>query len=390
MTLHAPEGHESSRRALARACLRRDLPKVLLFHGPRGVGKQRLALWTGQLLLCDAPSEEGPCGECRNCRLCVRLEHPDLLWYFPLKRPPSRGSRERDQEALEEARIEILAERREAPLRPSYSEDPVGMHVGTVRNLRKEATKGAAMSSRRTFVIGDAEELVAQDSSPEAANALLKILEEPPQGSWFILTSSEPGRVLSTIHSRATSLYVAPLKTDAVEAFLSSRCAVSPGEAEKAAALSEGSIGRALGLLPVDGEPGPLEKIRQDAFHLLSAAVTGGPGDRFAQALGYPPAGARGLHELLSFLETWLRDLAAMATDAKAPPLNRGAREWLLKTVQAHDIDPVRAARALEHIEEARSAAAANANPQLLLTRLLVDLHDELSQAPAPFAGETR
>ena len=321
--------------------------------------------------------------------MSLRLEHPDLLWYFPVKRPPSRGSRERDQEALEEARSEILAHRRERPLSPSYSDDPVGLHVGTVRNLRKEAGRAPGMASRRAFVIGDTEELVAQDSSPEAANALLKTLEEPPSAAWFILTSSEPGRVLPTIHSRATSLYVGSLKPSRVKDFLLGHCDVSPEEAEKAAALSEGSIGRALGLLPSDGEPGPLEKIRQDAFHLLNAAVAGRSTDRFTQALSYPPAGARGLQELLSFLETWLRDLAATATDAKPSPLNEGAGGWLLKTVEMHGVDPLRAARGLRPVEEARRAAAANANPQLLVNRLLTDLHDELAGTPASSARET-
>lgn len=386
MTLHAVEGHDVARRAIARSFQREELPRVLLFHGPRGVGKQRLALWTGQLLLCDAPTDTGPCGECRDCRLCSRLEHPDLLWYFPLKRPPSRGSRERDQEALEEARLEILEQKRESPLRPSYSDDPVGLHIGTVRNLRKEAARAPGMARRRVFVVADAEELVAQDSSPEAANALLKSLEEPPANSWFILTSSEPGRVLPTIHSRATSLYVGPLKSERVKDFLLSHCDVSPEAAAKAASLSEGSIGRALGLLPVEGDPGPLEKIRQDAFHLLSAAVAGASSDRFTQALAYPPAGARGLQELLSFLETWLRDLAAMATDVKAPPLNEGARTWLLRTVESKGVDPLRAVRSLRHVEEARRSAAANVNPQLLVNRLLTDLHAELSGTPSSLA----
>jgi DNA polymerase-3 subunit delta' len=318
--------------------------------------------------------------------MSLRLEHPDLLWYFPLKRPPSRGSRERDQEALEEARLELLAQRRETPLRPSYSDDPVGLHLGTVRNLRREAARSPGMARRRVFVVADAEELVAQDSSPQAANALLKVLEEPPADAWFILTSSEPGRVLPTIRSRATSLYVGSLKPSQVKQFLLRHCDVSPEEAAKAASLSEGSIGRALGLLPADGEPGPLERIRQDAFHLLSAAVAGEPGARFAQALSYPPAGARGLQELMSFLESWLRDLAATATDAKASPLNEGADAWLTKTVEELRIDPLRAARSLGRVEEARRAAAANANPQLLLNRLLADLHHELSGTPAPTA----
>ena len=63
------------------------LPSSLLLHGPRGVGKQRLALWLGQLLLCQANDDaEMPCGRCTACRFALELGHPDLRWFFPRPR----------------------------------------------------------------------------------------------------------------------------------------------------------------------------------------------------------------------------------------------------------------------------------------------------------------
>ncbi len=378
MGLHPIEGHERPMKAIGSAFAREKLPKVLLLHGPKGIGKQRLALWAGQLVLCSESTAQGPCGTCRDCRLVLRLEHPDLLWYFPLKRPPSRGSKERDQEALEEARIEGLVQRRETPLRVAYSEELLGLQVGTVRNLRREANRGPGLSARRVFVIADAEELVAQDASPEAANALLKILEEPPASSWFFLTSSEPGRVPPTVRSRATSLYLPPLAQSRVRDFLIDRMKVPEDEASRAARLSEGSIGRALGLVPTGDEPtGPLERVRRDAEGLLAAALSARAGDRFGQALAYPPAGARGLGELLSFVEAGLRDLAVeAAVRGEEPARGAGARVT---------VDALRAARSIAHVEEARKKAASNVNPQLLVSQLLADLHDEL----VPTVGNT-
>ncbi|HZD03860.1 MAG TPA: hypothetical protein VE173_03050, partial [Longimicrobiales bacterium] len=101
MTLHRLRGHEAVWRALARARARGTLPAALLFHGPSGVGKQRLALWAGQLLLCEDADEDGPCGRCRSCRLALRLEHPDLHWYFPVPRPRGSHTPERLGEILE-------------------------------------------------------------------------------------------------------------------------------------------------------------------------------------------------------------------------------------------------------------------------------------------------
>lgn len=384
MNLHPIEGHEASRRVLAHSFLAGHLPNTLLFYGPRGVGKQSLALWMGQLLLCETPGPEGPCGECTSCTWTLRLEHPDLHWYFPIPRPPSRGSPEKDQEALSEARHEEIARVRKAPLRSAFSDEVQGLNFGTIRNLLREAAKRPAMAPRRLFIVGEAEDLVAQESSTEAANALLKVLEEPARDTWFILTSSEPGRLLPTIRSRAASLHLPPLPKDRVRDFLLRMERGSEEAVEKATSLSEGSIGRALGFLPDGEDPGPLELVRKQAFFLLKAALEPGAEERFGQALSFSSSGARGLHELLSSLEVWVRDLAALGVSEEASIFNRDARDWLLRMVRTRGLHPVRAARGIAAIEAARTRAAGNVNPQLLLMRLLGELHREFLGTPSP------
>src|SRR5262249_23692350 len=79
-------GHEQLRQRLAASIERGALPSSLLLHGPRGVGKQRLALWIAQVLLCTGP-EPRPCGRCSQCRFSAQLTHPDLHWVFPRPRP---------------------------------------------------------------------------------------------------------------------------------------------------------------------------------------------------------------------------------------------------------------------------------------------------------------
>ena len=92
-------GQLALRTRLASAWQDGRLPASLLFSGPRGVGKQRLALWLGQLLLCEQPVASEPCGECQHCRYALRGVHPDLRWFFPRPRlkesepsPDSSGS----------------------------------------------------------------------------------------------------------------------------------------------------------------------------------------------------------------------------------------------------------------------------------------------------------
>lgn len=378
MSLHPLEGHSEARRSLGAALARGRLPQALLLHGPQGVGKQRFGLWLGQLLLCQSAGTEGPCDQCQGCRLAVRIEHPDLHWFFPVKKPRSRGSPDRDDEALEDARRERIEEFRAEPLQPVHATEPLGLHLGTVRNLRRRAASRPSMSSRQVFLIADAEELVAQDASPEAANALLKLLEEPPAHTWFLLTSAEPGRLLPTIRSRASSLYLSALPTQQVAEFLRREREVDEGTALKASRLASGSIGRALGFLPDGDDDGPLEELRRDSFRLLRDALSPRAAHRFARALQYRPSGARGLRELFLGLELWLRDLAAAAAGAPDAILNDDARSWLVEAVERHRIPAGAVARGMEALQDARGQASGNVNPQLILSGLLIRLHRTL------------
>ena len=170
VSLHPVFGHEDLQASLSRAFATGSLPASLLIHGPRGIGKQRLALWLGQLLLCAESGPEGPCGHCKVCRMAMNLEHPDLHWYFPLAKP--RGVRPgKLAEALEKARYDSLTERRERPLQAaSAATEPTGLYLAVAQTLRSHAHRCPAVGLRQVFVIGDAETLVPQESSQEAAN----------------------------------------------------------------------------------------------------------------------------------------------------------------------------------------------------------------------------
>src|SRR4029453_11349249 len=80
--------------------------------------------------------------------------------------------------------------------------------------------RAPAIAKRKVFIIGDAERMVPQEGSEQAANAFLKLLEEPPADTTIILTSSEPGALLPTIRSRVVSMRAAPLSQDSMRAFL--------------------------------------------------------------------------------------------------------------------------------------------------------------------------
>src|SRR5688572_4968177 len=210
-------GHEQLRSALGQAFLRGELSSALLLHGPTGIGKQRIGLWLAQRIVCESADGSEPCGNCRHCRLALSLQHPDIHWFFPLARPKSSSGPDKLADALEDARAAELASRREDPWRAALPGELAGIYLAQVQTLRRMAMSRPAMARTKIFLIGDAEHLVPQEASTEAANALLKVLEEPPADTVFIVTASDPDELLPTIRSRLTPVRVQPLQTDLVE-----------------------------------------------------------------------------------------------------------------------------------------------------------------------------
>ncbi len=360
------QGHEEVRHALLRAFQAGELATSLLVHGPPGVGKQRLALWLGQLLLCEQPTTRGPCDACQPCRLVLRLEHPDLHWFFPLVRPKG-ASADRLQDALEDARAAEIEARRTQPLRAPAPGEPTGIFLAQVQTLRRLVTARPAMGARKVFVVGQAERLVPQESSPEAANALLKILEEPPADTTIVLTASDPEALLPTIRSRTLGVRLRSLPEAEVAAFLEETAGIPGGEARRRARIAEGSIGRALGYAP----DGALEELRQQARDLLAAALDSDEAARLQAAHGQSPAGARGaFSDVLEQLARWIRDLAAVASGAEDLVINVDAIDWLRSSADA-EIAGTRAAEAIAAVETAMDLAQGNVNPQLVLADLL-------------------
>lgn len=375
-------GHHEVRRSLATAIDRGDLPGSLLIHGPRGVGKQRLGLWLAQRILCEAPGHPEPCGRCTSCRAILRLEHPDVHWYFPLPRPKS-VSADRLAAALEDARAAELAERRSQPYRASVLPELAGHYVQQVQTLRRAAFARPAAGEHKVFLLGDAELLVPQESSPEAANAMLKVLEEPPSATTFILTACEPDELLPTIRSRLLPVRLRPLPESTVVEVLISEMEASPANAAMAARLGSGSIGRALGFLPAGKQPGPLEVLRQQARAWLEAAASPTPGAIAVAAHRLATSGARGsFGDALELLALWIRDLAAYTTEARDAILNVDSVALLDRLARRFPGAASGAADAIACVDVALRMARSNVNPQLTLAWLLAELR-------AALVGET-
>jgi DNA polymerase-3 subunit delta' len=341
-------GHSAVRDRLRDAVRRRALPSSLLLQGPRGIGKQQVALWLGRLLLCETPSAGEPCGRCQSCRFTAELQHPDLHWFFPRARLKNNPD---DVDAIRLDMADAIRERLEHGIYEGSSGDQ-GLFIGTMRALIQTAALSPAMARRKVLIVGDAEQMVVQEGSDQAANAFLKLLEEPPADTTIVLTSSEPGALLPTIRSRVVSVRMAPLSDDDVRAFLTEptvagQLDVGGDPSDEVIRLAAGAPGR---LMARDAWKASLAQ----AHRILDAADTPDRRPRMRVALSQGAAGARGkFSDTLDALTVVLHDRSRAAA------------------ADGNEAVALRAARAISAVEEAKELAYRNVSPQLLTASLL-------------------
>ena len=313
-------GQERAVGKLRRALTLGKPHHAYLFDGPEGIGKHTTALIFAQAFSCQRHPGEG-CGQCESCRKISEGIHPDVIAFEV-----------RNEEGKEKGQAERARE-----LIPRLAYAP---HEGRVR----------------VVIIDPAHEL-----NGTAANILLKTLEEPPPRTHFVLITPVASSLLSTIRSRCQRLQFRPLDDEAVARWLVERRGIEAGTASSAAALSGGSLGRALQLAASD-ELGPR---RERAARMLAAARSGKVHAALDAAADL--AGDRDEAEAtLDLLWVAFRDAVLLSQGVDDAPSRRADRAKLAGLPVIHLLVGLHA------VEEARSAIGRFVSPQLAIERLLL------------------
>lgn len=211
MNFEAIKGQDKAVRVLLTVLESQKIPSVFLFSGPDGVGKKLVAEIFIKTVLCEAQDKkQGPCGACSSCLAVERGVHPDF---------------------------KIVDGAYQANLREEEVSKQRTLRVDTIRHLRSEMSMEPLMGGWKAAVIVDAETLEI-----ESSNALLKILEEPPRKTFWILLSSRPQALPKTILSRALKISFAPIAKKMVKEILAEKGV----QADQAVELCAGSAGKAL------------------------------------------------------------------------------------------------------------------------------------------------
>ena len=356
-------GQERAVRTLQETLRSGRIPNAYLFEGPWGVGKTRTALTLAAALVCRTLSDEA-CGVCDACLRVARFQHPDVRFIFPVMTDAD------DPESISSVLQEVASD-------PHYVftyEKAASIRIGLTRDLLREMAFRPYEGRRRVIVLRDADRMREDQYS-----AMLKSLEEPGASTLWVLTTSRAHRLPPTIRSRCLKLRFRSLSETEISSYLVDRVGLGASTARLLAALSSGSLGRALTLR---GEN--VSALRDDALRALGAANSGDPSRILAAASeGASWSNREKMRRTLEFQFLLLRDLLRLKHGASEDSLvNRDRLEDLRKVASGIEVREIRRRAAL--LEEIGRAIDSNVTPEVAF----FSAYARWGRAFAPTTGE--
>ncbi|MEX1002233.1 MAG: DNA polymerase III subunit delta' [Crocinitomicaceae bacterium] len=237
-------GHHSLKTHLIKEVSGNRISHAQMLLGPEGSAKLPLAIAFAQYLLCDNPSEEDSCGNCPHCQKVTSLAHPDLHFAYPVV--VSKANKVAASDDVRTEWNEILKKEKYFNLNKwlekldSSGKNPIIAVEESRQILRKLSIK--SYSNRYKIMII----WLPERMNNQSANKLLKLLEEPPEKTIFLMVCDNSEMILPTIISRTQIIRVPALKAAEITQYLSASFQIEEEAAEMAARLSQGNLVEAI------------------------------------------------------------------------------------------------------------------------------------------------
>jgi len=328
-------GQDRAVSLLQRSLERGTVAHAYLLVGPPHVGKMTLALNLAQALNCEA--DELPCGECASCQKIASAKHADVQI------------------------IGLTHNANSAEAKPQ-----VEISIDQIRQLQHSANLPPFEGKCKVFIIDGAEIM-----SNEAANCLLKTLEEPIDRLIFILLTTNERLLPATVISRCQRLELPPLATAEIEAALNNRWGIEPTKAGLLARLSHGCPGWAFSAAADDG----LLQQRAERIDRLLDIINADYEERFThvtQLVAQFNQSRRVVHEMLDLWLDYWRDLMLIKIGCNDDITNVDLEATLIKMTKDYSLAQIKAV--IDGIQAAEEQLKQNANPRLVLEVLMLSI----------------
>ena len=197
------------------------LPNAFIFHGENGVGKEGHAIEFFAALNCKEKKTEA-CGFCKSCLKTKKLQHENLEIILPLPKTKTLSKNDSPLKGLTENHIKLIeknfSEKGANPYHNIYFESANTILINSIREIKKTTSLSVGEKNIKVYLILQSEKLCFPNS--ESANALLKILEEPPENTLFILITKDISMLIDTLVSRSSTIYFPKIDTIEVSTYL--------------------------------------------------------------------------------------------------------------------------------------------------------------------------
>ena len=376
---------EIPKKILTGALKKDMLASAYLFYGEVGTGKWALALELAKAINCENNENQArtlcleTCDGCLSCRKIDKLIHPDVKMIFPVPFSSAKTQAERDkrQEAMEKFKKEKIKE----PYTIVKFEKNINIPVDQIREMQKELCLKPFEGKRKVVIITEVENM-----HPSSANSLLKTLEEPPQDSNLILTTTDINRLLPTVVSRCQQIRFGKIPSLLIEKRLKENYEIPERKASFYAKISNGSLGKATDFIG-----GEKENIRQDAIGLLETSVerdTGKIIDKVNELQNKWDKNS--ILEMFEFLISLFRDIyLTLESSVKEQMVNYDIASEVVKLSEEFKRQN-RVEEALKVIDQIRmDCKTKNVNLRLALLTLCFELRDLSQNKPIHYNVRT-
>tara|TARA_B100000315_G_scaffold258674_1_gene311638 strand:- start:190 stop:1236 length:1047 start_codon:yes stop_codon:yes gene_type:complete len=341
-------GHDRPKQILQAGLRKEQFSHAYLFFGNKGIGKSLTAKMLAQTINCEEPVKNGSdaCGQCWSCTQIENAVHPDVFCTAPMRFT-------KDNIPIPDARLQIKIEQ--------------------VREMQEHLVYRALIGRYKIYIVDDADRM-----NKEAANCLLKTLEEPPDHSLIFLISSRPQHLLPTIRSRCQKLRFTPLSLSAIQETLERQQQRSADDARLTAGFSQGSLGVAF-------ETNPIE-VRKERDHIVNTVgidslMQGGILQIFSASEALTKSNFT--DTTLTWLTHWLRDILILQISNNPERLMN--KDRFTDLAQAGErCTPKIIIDLLETIQSMRQGLRRNLNAQVQMEVFLLKLHDAFEIPTSP------